>query len=331
MPARKGDRPFVGLTNDARKKNATARREAILLYLRELDGRIPVKQLAADFCVGLRTIMYDLQRLYDDGYAEELRPKFLESAHSTITHKDALENSGESREAGYTLSDIRRGNQLRSGGIHYPDLISFSRGRMSYREYQVLDVVKKAQGKQPRALYEVYCREYHAPVGYESFRRALYRLVSLRRVYTKPISAKRQIYFAYSIPPKTLECGWGMPAPGTEARRQSNHLVANYSSYVGKSASKLVLFRNNTKNKLAPIKQFRIEFNKQCDCGGSIMTAKDGAKYCLVCGLVVGTAHTPGIENISVYVPPPPYFIRTRKSGHTCGVNSDTGTLFDRY
>lgn len=331
MPARKGDRPFVGLTNDARKKNAAARREAVLLYLRDLDGRIPVKQLAADFCVGLRTIMYDLRRLYDEGYAEELRPKFLESSHSTIALKDVLENPEESRELGYTLSDIRRGKQLRSGGIHYPDLISFSRGRMSYREYQVLDAVKKTPGKQPRALYEVYCREYHTPIKYDAFRDALYRLVSLRRVYTKPISAKRQIYFAYSIPPKTLECGWGMPAPGTGARRQSTHLAQNYSSYVGKSAGKLVLFSNNTKNKLAPIKQFRIEFNKQCECGGSIMTAKDGAKYCIVCGLVVGTAHITGIENISVYVPPPPDFIRARHSGHTHGANSDTKTPFDRY
>ena len=67
MPARKGDCPFIGLTNEARKTRVSARRDAILLYLRGLDEHVSVRQLASEFEVSLRTMMYDLDFLYSRG------------------------------------------------------------------------------------------------------------------------------------------------------------------------------------------------------------------------------------------------------------------------
>lgn len=293
MPARKGDRPFVGITNEARKLNVSDRREKVLGYLRTLSERISVRTLAAQFNVSLRTIMYDLDFLFKNGHAEELRPKFLEAAHITAS-TDKIETTSVWNQRHY-----KRGKQLRSAKIHYDNLAWFSRGRLSYVEYQTLDVLKKNPGTSPRKLYDIYLTEYYRPCNRDSFYDALHRLVSLRRAFAKPISAKQYIYYAYPISLRSLECRWASPAPCATPPKHQQVPITNFNSYVGKAAHKTIVFTNRSKNKLIPVKSFYVEFNKSCECGGPITTHRDGVRYCDVCGLVEQSDYMPGIENTS--------------------------------
>lgn len=331
MPARKGDRPFIGLTNEARKTRVSARRDAILLYLRGLDEYVSVRQLASEFEVSLRTMMYDLDFLYSRGYIEEIRPKLVEFSHSTITTESMMRDSEPLCDES-NIRDFRRGSQLRSGKIHYKNTIMHSRSRLSFVEFQVLTVLKKNPGEKPNTLYNTYLREYYHPASRAAFNRALYRLVSLGRAFTKPISAKRQVYFAYIIPPKTLECAWNFPAPYmTPPRLQSFANITNYSSYAGKSPHKVIEFNNKSKNKLVPVKRFYVEFNRRCECGGSMRKALDGVNYCITCGLTEDGAYIPGIENVACYT------INKKQGFVPAGLtktmpgHADTGTPFDSY
>lgn len=300
MTARKGERPFVGLTNSDRKAKAGKRRDAILSYLRSSPERISAIKLASLFGVSLRTIMYDLKYLFKSGHASELRPKFLEFAHCIVPTDTIKRDSKKCPYNNNTISDIKRGKQLRSGGIHYYNVISFSRSRLSFREYQVLHLLlKDARGELPGKLYKKYEKFYYDPVSYDKFKECLYRLVSLKRVFYKPISAKQQIYFAYPIPPKLLECGFSFPASGmAPPKKQAYANLTNYNSYIGKSPYSVKIFTNKSKNKLFPPKYFRVEFNSGCECGGSLTTSSDGMKFCRSCGLVINTMFIPGIENV---------------------------------
>jgi DNA-binding transcriptional ArsR family regulator len=303
MPARKGDRPFCGLTNEARKIKVSHRREAVLSYLRSLSERTSAVKLAHVFGVSLRTIMYDLEFLFQQGLAEELRSKFLESAHTAYSIEQVMTADPTTITCSKSnLLNIKRGKQLRSGRALYSDLISFSRGRLSFEEYQVLHLLlKEASGELPGALYKKYVAHYYHPTSYAKFQESLYRLVSLRRVFIKPISAKRQIYIAYPIAPKMLECAFSYTPPGiTPPKKQSYANLTNYSSYWGRCPSEVKTFTNRAKNKLVPLRKFHVEFNLRCECGGPLTTNIDGIKFCRVCGLVTGTTFIPGTENISI-------------------------------
>lgn len=332
MPARKGDRPFVGLTNEARKKRATARRDAVLLYLRDLNGRISVRRLSIEFGVSYRTMMYDLEHLYDCGYVIEIRSKLIEFSHCTVA-TESIANDPEPPCDKSNISNFRRGKQLRSGKIHYQNIISHSRSRLSFVEFQVLTVVRKNPGEKPNALYNVYLKECHNPVIRNIFNHALYRLVSLGRVFTKPVSAKRQVYFAYIIPPKTLECMWCSPAPYmTPPRRQTYQNITNFGSYVGKSATRVIEFNNRSKTKLVPIKRFYVEFNRPCECGGTIRKARDGVNYCITCGLTDDTDYIPGIENVASYTTNKnSVFMPVGLTNRQMSGGADKGTPFDHY
>jgi hypothetical protein len=305
MPARKGDRPFVGMTNEARKSKASTRRDAILNYMRNLSERIPARALTAVFNVSLRTVMYDLDFLFKHGHAEELRPKFLESAHmivAPIEIDDSVPPSENAKNSKTTVGNMRarfRGEHLLSGKIHYDNIACFSRGRLSFVEYQVINILKRNPGLGPKELYDIYSERCFNPARRADFSKALYRLVSLQRAFAKPISAKRYNYFAYHVSPKSLECGWSLPpAFADPPKHQSYFNITNYSSYRGKRAHMTVVFSNRTKGKLTPIKKFYVEFNKTCGCGGQITAHDGGVRYCDVCGLVEQSYYMPGIENV---------------------------------
>jgi len=333
MPAIKGDRPFVGMTNEARKSKATTRRNAILVYLRNLSERIPIRALAVEFGVSLRTVMYDLEFLFKNGHAEELRPKFLEASHIVVPSEEISKNlscdeiATNSKTTVGNMREYFRGEHLRSGKIHYDNIACFARGRLSFVEYQVLNVLKRNPGTKPIELYKIYLKECYCPKSHQLFSTALYRLVSLRRAFAKPISPKRYIYFAYAFSLRSLECGWSSPTALSGGYHRAYSNITNYSSYIGKSAYKTVKFSNGSKNRLVQSKRFYAEFNKACECGGPIIAHHDSVRYCEVCGLVEPGDYVPGIENTSGTI----LNSHTRLGASMFGQGTNGSSSFDAY
>lgn len=320
MPAIKGERPFLGQTNEARKENAKIRRDSLLFYLTEIENRTNIDHLALKFRVSVRTIKYDITYLIKNGHLDVIKSKLSENGHAKISNEEASNiiqrfKSGENLDiiseefsvSSHTLKKLIRGNQSRSNGIHYNNLNVFNRGRLDYTEYQVLTAIKENPGETPTNLYKTYKSKFYCPCSYSSFMTAIYRLKNLSRIFAVPKSCKINSWFPYFVNPKEMWCNWTTSTGVSKRERKSLHpnlKLTNYSSYVDKSVCDVITFSGINKNRLNRKKFFSVEFNKTCRsinrngarCGGQIVRGKDGVAYCKACGLVDETRYISATE-----------------------------------
>lgn len=375
MPARKGDRPFVGLTNDERKAAVSARRAKLKAHLLDnpSDAQDPDK-LAAMFGVTRRSILLDFKELgvyrrqssksdqdtikYSKAFQRQSAIKeYIESSDKKVTiaeltilcdsdtstiakdlkclgyrgdhnllvtpkhlSEDEITEAMNYLKQGKTateiapifgvsqwcISRIARGCSPRSIYPCYTNMNILNRGRLTFREYQVLTLIKNHPGKTTIELLKIYKKEFVISIrNTDELRPCLYRLKTFNRIYDVNVSPLKKAYYAYAINIKELRCGWTFPA-GMSVERQNVHCdVTNYSSYIGKQPHMLVKFTNKRKNMLTKESEFGVEFNRSCTalnkngirCGGPLSRGKDGIVYCEVCGLVYDTHYSPGIDN----------------------------------
>lgn len=312
-------RHYSKSTNDVIKySKAFQRRSAIKDYIDSSETHVTIAELCFFCDANSRTIIKDLKVLgYINDSTKIVIPKRL-CDDDIIKIKNDLKIGKNTAEIAClyavsptTISRIARGASPRSSGINYTNTNIYNRGRLSFREYQVLTLIKNHPGNTPIELLKLYKNEFVVQIrNTDELYPCLYRLLNLSRIYGIDVTPSRKVYYAYPVDIKCLRCGWAFPT-SMEIKNQKVHSnVTNYYSYVNKQPWKCVKFTNKTKNQLCKESAFYVEFNKSCGeknangvrCGGQLTRGKDGVVYCRACGAVEEGRFYPGLENVATFI-----------------------------